>query len=119
MIDSEVELEIRLSEPTPAVVNAMSRLRGDVMLLGVAGKMGPSLARMVQRASDAAGMHRRVIGVARFTSGDEAALNACGIETIRCDLLDPDAVAQLPLVENVIYMAGRKLGSTGDESLTW
>ena len=49
----------------------------------------------------------------------QAALEQHGIETIRCDLLDEDALARLPDAPNVIFMAGRKFGSTGDEPLTW
>lgn len=119
MIQTEEALESLLSEPTPAVVETMGRLRGDLVLLGVAGKMGPSLARMARRASDAAGVSRRVIGVARFTAGDDGALRANGIETVRCDLLDSDAIARLPDAENIVFMAGRKFGATGDESTTW
>ncbi|MGH7137563.1 MAG: NAD-dependent epimerase/dehydratase family protein, partial [Pirellulales bacterium] len=73
----------------------------------------------VKRASDAAGLRRRVMGVARFSSGGEAELQAHGIETIRCDLLDEEAVSNLPDAEHVIFMAGRKFGSTGDEATTW
>ncbi|MEN9576226.1 MAG: hypothetical protein RL514_4081 [Verrucomicrobiota bacterium] len=114
------ELEDRLSEPTPAVIATLRALPGDVMFLGVAGKLGPTLARMAKRASDAAGVRRRVIGVSRFSDASQfAQLNAHGIETIRCDLLDEAAVAQLPEVENIVYCAGMKFGATGNESLTW
>lgn len=106
--------------PTPAAVDAMRGLRGDVIVLGVAGKMGPTLARMVRRATDLAGVTRRVIGVSRFSEpAHEDALRSVGVETIRCDLLDEAAVGALPDAPNVIYMAGRKFGSTGVESLTW
>jgi nucleoside-diphosphate-sugar epimerase len=118
-IQSEDELETLLSEPTPAVTQTLGRLKGDILLLGVAGKMGPSLARMARRASDAAGVRRRVIGVSRFSSGGEAALHAHGIETVRCDLLNEDEVARLPDADNVVFMTGRKFGSSGGESLTW
>jgi nucleoside-diphosphate-sugar epimerase len=118
-IPSEAELEDRLSAPTPAVVETMRRLEGDIIFLGVAGKMGPTLARMARRASDSAGQERRIIGVSRFSNDDPAALTAHGIEPIRCDLLDPDQVARLPDAANVVYMAGRKFGSTGDEPTTW
>ena len=115
-----VELEDRLSEPTPGVVETLRALPGDILFLGVAGKMGPTLARMARRASDTAGVRRRVIGVSRFSDASQvASLNAHGIETIRCDLLDETAVAQLPDVENVVYCAAMKFGSTGNESLTW
>ncbi len=116
---SESELEDRLSEPTEAVVDVMARLTGDIMFLGIAGKMGPSMAQMARRASLVAGVSRRIIGVARFTDGGESALQSHGIETIRCDLLNPDDVARLPEVPNIVYLAGRKFGSTGDEPLTW
>jgi nucleoside-diphosphate-sugar epimerase len=113
-------LDELLSEPTPAVVDAIGRADGDVVVLGVAGKMGPTLARMARRAMDTAGVKRQVIGVARFSSPDQQrALEVHGIDTIRCDLLDEVAVAALPDAPNVVFMAGRKFGSTGDEALTW
>jgi nucleoside-diphosphate-sugar epimerase len=116
---SENELEIALSEPTPGVIETMGRLDGDIILLGAAGKMGPSLARMAKRASDRAGVNRRVIAVSRFSTGGEEAFTAHGVETIRCDLLNEAQVERLPGAANIIYMPGRKFGSTGDESTTW
>ncbi|HEV7224349.1 MAG TPA: NAD(P)-dependent oxidoreductase [Pirellulales bacterium] len=118
-IETEAQLEAWLSEPTPEVIETLARLPGDLVLLGVAGKMGPTLARMAKRAFDAAGIRRRVIGVARFSDGGQAELEAHGVETIRCDLLNEDDVARLPDAANVIFMTGRKFGSTGDEPLTW
>ena len=118
-VETEAQLEDWLSEPTPEVIAALGRLPGDLVVLGVAGKMGPSLARMARRASDAAGVGRRVIGVARFTEGGQEALEAHGVETIRCDLLDESELARLPEAPNVVFMAGRKFGSTGNEPLTW
>src|SRR5487761_1745790 len=80
-------LEDLLSEPTAATVKAMAALEGDIVILGVGGKMGPTLARMAKRASDLAGVSRRVIGVARFSTGGlEEQLQSWGIETCRCDL---------------------------------
>lgn len=116
---TEAELDAALSEPTPAVIDTLARHPGDVVLLGAAGKMGPSLARMARRAADALGDRRRVTAVSRFTTGGEDAFRAHGVETVRCDLLDADAVAALPDAPNVVYMPGRKFGSTGDESMTW
>ena len=119
-IESVDQLEDLLSEPTPGVVEALGRLQGDILVLGAAGKMGPTLARMARRGSDAAGVRRRVIGVSRFSSpGEEPRLQARGVETIRCDLLDQAALERLPDVPNVVYMAGMKFGSTGQEALTW
>lgn len=114
------QLEERLSEPTPQVIAALRQLPGDVMLLGVAGKIGPSLARMLKRASDAAGISRRIYGVSRFSSGNlEAQLREQGIEPIKCDLLDEAEVARLPQVPHVIFMAGMKFGTFGQETALW
>ena len=114
------ELETALSEPPPTVIEAFRQLDGDLIFLGVAGKMGPTLARMARRASDAAGRPRRIIGVSRFSSGNEQKkLEAHGIETIAGDLLDEAVLARLPDAPNVVYLAGMKFGSTGNEALTW
>src|SRR4051812_21618174 len=99
------QLDELLSEPTDAVVETLARLPGDLVVLGVAGKMGPTLARMARRASDQAGTRRRVYGVARFGDGAvEARLQGWGVETIRCDLLDPAQLARLPDAPNVVFM---------------
>jgi nucleoside-diphosphate-sugar epimerase len=119
-IRDEAHLEDLLSEPTEGVVRTMRVLEGDIVVLGVAGKMGPTLARMAKRASEAAGVKRRVIGVSRFSSPDlEDRLADWGVETIRCDLLDRDSLAALPNAASVVYMAGMKFGSTGQEWRTW
>lgn len=113
-------LEELLSRPSARVVEAMGRLAGDLVVLGVAGKMGPTLARMAKRASEAAGAERKVIGVSRFSNPDERdKLEAHGIETLKADLLDEGALAELPDAPNVVYMAGMKFGSSGQEALTW
>jgi nucleoside-diphosphate-sugar epimerase len=118
-IQTEKQLEDLLSEPTPAVIETLARLPGDLIILGASGKMGPSLARMAKRASDAAGLPRRVMGVARFAAGGRETLESHGIETIACDLLDEEQVMRLPDAAHVVFMAGRKFGSTGDEPTTW
>src|SRR4051812_21506898 len=90
-IDSAAVLDDLLSAPTPGVVETLARISGDIVVLGVGGKMGPSLAAMIKRASDAAGVRRQVIGVSRFGSSTaEEALRAQGIQTVRADLLDAD-----------------------------
>ena len=114
--DDEAALEDFMTEPSAALAGDLSAIDGDVMILGVGGKMGPTLARLARRAAPS----KRVIGVSRF--GDPAvrgALAAQGVETIACDLLDRAAVAALPRVPNVVYMAGRKFGTAGAEPLTW
>src|SRR5438132_1667092 len=119
-IRDEDHLEELLSEPSPAAVAALGRLDGDLIVLGVGGKMGPTLACMARRASDAAGTPRRVIGVARFSDPRvETSLQRHGVETIRCDLLDPAQLAALPEIPNVVFMVGMKFGATGQAALTW
>ncbi|NQU20187.1 MAG: NAD(P)-dependent oxidoreductase [Candidatus Nealsonbacteria bacterium] len=119
-VDDVEQLEDLLSEPTDGVVETMARLEGDVVFLGVGGKMGPTLARMARRASQQAGVRRRVIGVSRFSSpAVQQRLETHGIETIRCDLLDRSRLDALPEVPNVVYMAAMKFGTTGREATTW
>ena len=118
LIQTEAELEELLSRPSAQDEAALRELSGDVLILGVSGKMGPTLARRAARAL--AGTNRRVIGVARFSeAGAEQRLREAGAETLAADILDEAAVAKLPDAENVIFMAGRKFGSTGAEHLTW
>ena len=113
-------LEELLSEPTPGVIETVRKIDGDFIVLGVGGKMGPTLARMLRRAVDMAGVKRRVIGVSRFSSPElPEQLRAHGVEAISCDLLDVDALNKLPDIKNVIYMAGMKFGTTGQQARTW
>ena len=114
------QLEDLLSDPPPHVIDTMRHITGDVIILGIGGKMGPTLARMVRRASDAAGVARRVIGVSRFSSPDlPDSLRSHGIEPVTADLLDRNQLSRLPDAPNIIYMAGMKFGGSGNESLTW
>lgn len=116
------ELDDALSEPRDATIAAIAACPGDIIVLGAGGKMGPTLARMARRAATAADgtKRRQVIAVSRFTSRDsESWLAAAGITTIRCDLLDRDAVRRLPEAPNVIFMAGQKFGTTDAPERTW
>ncbi len=120
MIKTESQLELYLSEPTTEVISAIASLEGDILILGVGGKMGPSLARLAKRAIDCAGVAKKVIGVSRFTTpGIQESLHEVGVETIIADLLSENSLQNLPDIQNVIFMAGRKFGSTGNEDLTW
>ncbi|MEI8248443.1 MAG: NAD(P)-dependent oxidoreductase [Lentisphaerota bacterium] len=119
-IDSETLLEDMLSEPGTGLVEMMKRLDGDIMILGIGGKMGITLGRQAVNAIKAAGVGKKVIGVSRFSDIEgRKKLERWGIETISCDLLDQDAAKALPEVKNVIFMAGRKFGTEGSEELTW
>jgi hypothetical protein len=119
-INDEAELEERLSRPSDADASALAAMDGDLLILGVGGKMGPSLASLARRAADKAGVKKRVIAVARFSDPSlPAELAAQGIETITSDLLEPGELEKLPDTPNVIFMAARKFGTAGAEYLTW
>jgi len=112
----EVALEEFISRPTKALLDDFSRLDGDLIILGVAGKVGVCLARLAKRAAP----QKRIVGVARFSDPTiKARLAAQGVETIACDLLDRDAVEALPKLANVIFMAGNKFGTVGNEPFAW
>lgn len=114
------QLEQMLSEPTDGLIDLFRKLPGDVLVLGAAGKMGPTLTRMAKRASDAADLKRDVIAVSRFSNPNEKhSLESAGVKTIQADLLDERQLDALPDAPNVIYMAGMKFGATGNEPLTW
>jgi nucleoside-diphosphate-sugar epimerase len=117
MISTVAELEELLSRPTEADRAAMAEMGGDLIILGVGGKMGPTLAMRAKRAG-AAG--QRIIAVARWSeAGLREQLEHAGIECITADLLDPAQLAALPDAPNVLCMFGRKFGSTEDPTLTW
>src|SRR5713101_10148079 len=109
-------LDNLLCRPSQALIDDLRNVEGDIMILGVAGKMGPTLAGLAKAALP----DRRVVGVARFSDeGVKTWLEARGIETLNCDLLDEAAIKALPRTQNVVFMAGRKFGAEGDLSLTW
>ena len=117
---TEEKLNELLTTPSDKLVADIAKIKGDIMILGAGGKMGPTLCLLAKNAIKKAGIEKRVIAVSRFS--DPIALDLLhsnDIETISCDLLDHDSLEALPEVENVIYMAGRKFGTDGQEYLTW
>lgn len=112
----EEELEEFISRPTQALLDDFAGLEGDLIILGVAGKVGVCLARLAKRAAP----EKRIVGVARFSDpAVKARLEAWGVETITCDLLDRDGVEALPKLPNVVFMAGNKFGTVGGEPFAW
>lgn len=106
--------------PSAALVNDLAQIDGDIMLLGVGGKMGPAMAKVLHQAIQKGGYDKKVIGVSRFSEpGLQEEMNRMGIETIAADLLDDEQLMRLPEVKNIIYLAGTKFGTTGKESFTW
>ena len=109
-------LDDLLCRPSQALIDDLRKVDGDIMILGVGGKMGPTLAGLAKAATP----DRKVIGVARFSEpGVKEWLQARSIETIHCDLLDEAAIETLPKAPNIIFMAGRKFGAEGNLALTW
>lgn len=114
------QLEDIMTTPTQGLIDDLARIDGDIMVLGVGGKMGPTLARMAKRAAPG----KRVIGVARFSDATlRQRLESFGVETLACDLLDREALARLPNardgVKNIVFMAGHKFGASDNPALTW
>lgn len=119
-IGSESELEDLLSEPTDEDVATVARLEPDILILGAGGKMGPSLARRVRRAAERAGNGSRVLAVSRFSSREaRESLEADGIPTLACDFTSAPAISGLPRFPNVMFLAGRKFGTTDRTDITW
>lgn len=118
---TEEKLNELLTTPTQKLIADIAKIKGDIMVLGAGGKMGPTLCILAKNAIKAAGIEKRVIAVSRFS--DKIALDLLhsnGVETISADLLDQESLNSLPEVENVIFMAGRKFGTDGGtEYLTW
>ena len=120
-IETVAELEAQLSQPTAGVLETLRAINGDFMVLGAGGKMGPTLARMLRRGLDQIGhSERRITAVSRFSTASTVQdLQAHGVATISCDLMDPAAVQALPSAANVIFMTGQKFGTHEDPDLTW
>ncbi|MBW8042520.1 MAG: NAD(P)-dependent oxidoreductase [Planctomycetes bacterium] len=112
----ESGLEEILSEPTEATRKVVAALNGDVVVLGAGGKMGPTLAMMLKKASNG----KNIYAVSRFSDkAVKTKLEDAGIKTIEADLLDESQYCELPKVENVFYLVGMKFGVTDNQPLTW
>ena len=107
-LPDEALLDQVLAQPTPAVVEALSKVAGNLLVLGAGGKMGPSLCRLAARALQEAGVPHRVVAVARFSDPlVRLALESAGVETIACNLFDREQVARLPNATLCVLYPGR------------
>jgi nucleoside-diphosphate-sugar epimerase len=114
------QMEHELLQPSESLVAEMTEIDGDIIILGVGGKMGPSMARLARQAITKAGVNKKVIGVSRFSdAGLRDQLEKDGIETHSADLLNEEQLKNLPHAKNVLYLAGTKFGTTGKEAFTW
>jgi len=117
---TEDKLDNLLTTPSAKLIEDMKSISGDIIILGAGGKMGPSLSLLAKNAVNAAGTGSKVIAVSRFSDPFAVKLlNDNQVETISCELMDNEQLGKLPDVENIIYMAGRKFGTSGQEYLTW
>ena len=117
---TEEKLDTLLTTPSDALVENVKKIKGDIMVLGAGGKMGPTLCILAKNAIEKAGVQKRVIAVSRFTDPIATELlHKNNVETISCDLLNTEQLRALPEAENIIYMAGRKFGTDGSEWKTW
>jgi len=118
--NDEGQLDEMISRPGAEVVKMFSQVDGDIMFLGISGKIGPSLARMAKRACDEAGVKKHITGVALFDSAEQQkSFEKESIETINGNLLDAGFLNSLPAPKNVFYLAGMKFGSVDNLPLTW
>ena len=120
MIWDENKLDELLTSPSDRLVSDMKKIEGDIIFLGAGGKMGPTLCVLAKNAIKKAGTNSKVIAVSRFT--DQFAVKLLKdnkIDIIGADLSESGILEALPEVPNVIYMAGRKFGTTGQQYLTW
>jgi hypothetical protein len=119
-INNEDQLEELLSRPGAELAKMFSRVKGDIMFLGISGKIGPSLAKMAKRACDNAGIKKHILGVAlQIDPEQQKCFGKMGIETIQGDLLDKDFIESLPALRNIFFLAGMKFGSVENLPLTW
>ncbi len=117
---TEAQLDEMLSRPSEGLIRDLAELEGDLMILGAGGKVGPTLSVMAKKASELAGKPRRVYAVSRFSDPFVVELlKKEQVETITADLTDPEQVAALPRVPNIIFMAGRKFGTSKNACETW
>lgn len=119
-IENEAQLNELLTTPSQALIADIAKIKGNIMVLGAGGKMGPDICLLAKKAAKAAGIEKRVYAVSRFSDKDAAKrLEEQGVETISVDLMDDGALESLPDCENIIFMAGKKFGTNGNEYLTW
>ena len=117
---NEETLNSMLSAPSQALIGDMARLEGDIMILGAGGKMGPTLSVMAKKASDAAGKNRHVYAVSRFSDPYASEfLRREKVEILPADLNDEKQLAALPKAPNIVYMLGKKFGTSGSAGDTW
>lgn len=120
MVRTVQQLEDRLSRPSPTLIDDLAGLDGDIMVLGAAGKLGPSLVRLAVRAIEQGGSGAQVIAVSRFSAPhSQEAMRSTGATVLAADISDDTDLGRLPDAANVVYLVGAKFGTQGNEPHTW
>ncbi len=113
-LETIAELNHQMTAPSAETNKIISYIKDEIMILGVGGKMGPTLAEMILRAGG------KVIGVDIFPDENiQKYLERIGVKTIKCDLFADDQLKDIPDAENIFLMVGTKFGATGNEPFTW
>jgi nucleoside-diphosphate-sugar epimerase len=119
-IDSEEMLDKLISEPGEDLIELCGRWKGTTAILGIGGKMGFHLGMMLTEATRQSGGNGEVIGISRFSDSEvREKIESSGVRTFPADLMNPESLDRLPDVDRVMYMVGRKFGTSGSEDLTW
>jgi nucleoside-diphosphate-sugar epimerase len=120
LIENEEQLENIMTTPSEELIKTLSKIDGDIIILGCAGKMGPTMTKLAKKAVDVGGLKKKVIGVDRFIAPQfKKDFSKLSIQSIECDMLNKKAFEALPDAKNVIYMAGMKFGSSESIAITW
>lgn len=117
---TEERLNELLTTPSKELTQEIKKIKGDILVLGAGGKIGPTICVKAMRAIKESGICKKVIAVSRFTDPvTKEYLKENNVEMISCDMQDIEQLRGLPDVENVIYLTGRKFGTVGQEWKTW
>jgi len=120
LIKSIEQLEDVLTTPSPAVIEALSKLTGRLLIVGAGGKMGPTLAVLARRAADLSGTNLEVVAASRFSNVDSRDwFHKHGVTTIAADVLNGHDIESLPDAQHVIYLVGLKFGTSTSPGATW
>ena len=113
-VATSAQLKAFMRNPTAGVIDCVGQVRGDILILGGSGKMGPELTEMIVRADAMAGIRRKVSVASTFSNPTEKTAEAfveLGVRVYKGELTDTAFLGGLPDAENVIYMPGFKFGS--------
>jgi nucleoside-diphosphate-sugar epimerase len=109
------ELRKFMSTPADGVIQCVRKVKGDILILGGSGKMGPELTEMIVRADATAGIKRTISVASTFSNPKEKTaelFTEIGVRVFKGELTDTEFLGELPDAPNVIYMPGFKFGSS-------